>query len=99
MSSLLLLTTADIISTNIAIGANTAVINTLNGVKEVYFFEEGIRSGGVGECFGSLIAESGLNIKFKHICVNDEFIRQASVESQMKAYKLDKDSIVKTVNR
>ena len=78
---------------------NPSVINTLKGVKEVYFFEEGIRSGGVGECFGSLIAESGLNIKFKHICVNDEFIRQASVESQMKAYKLDKDSIIKTVNR
>lgn len=78
---------------------NPNITELLKNTKYVYFFEEGIKSGGVGECFGSMLAESDVSAKYRHICVEDEFIKQASVESQLKNYKLDKDSIINTVNQ
>ena len=35
---------------------------------------------------------------FQHFTVTDEFVKQASVDSQIKAYKLDRDSIIREVN-
>ena len=70
----------------------------VNGCKNVFFFEEGIRTGGVGEVFGSMIAEEKLNVNYKLIAINDEFVKQASVENQLKHYKLDSNSIYKIVN-
>lgn len=78
---------------------NPNVLDLLKNVKTVYFFEEGIKSGGVGECFGSMLAESDVKAKFRHICIEDEFIKQASVESQLKKYRLDKESIIDIVNQ
>lgn len=78
---------------------NPNVLELLKNVKTVYFFEEGIKSGGVGECFGSMLAESDVTAKFRHICIEDEFIKQASVESQLKKYRLDKESIIDIVNQ
>ncbi|WP_296968325.1 1-deoxy-D-xylulose-5-phosphate synthase [uncultured Eubacterium sp.] len=78
---------------------NPNITELLKNTKYVYFFEEGIKSGGVGDCFGSMLAESDVSAKYRHICVEDEFIKQASVESQLKKYKLDKDSIINTVNQ
>lgn len=78
---------------------NPNVLDLLKNVKTVYFFEEGIKSGGVGECFGSMLAESDVTAKFRHICIEDEFIKQASVDSQLKKYRLDKESIFDIVNQ
>lgn len=78
---------------------NPNITELFKNTKYVYFFEEGIKSGGVGDCFGSMLAESDVSAKYRHICVEDEFIKQASVESQLKKYKLDKDSIINTVNQ
>lgn len=77
---------------------NPEIIEYLRNTKKIYFFEEGIKSGGVGEAFALLIEESGINAQYKHIAVNDEFIKQASVERQFIMYGLDKESIVKEVS-
>ena len=71
----------------------------LKNAKHIIFAEEGIKSGGVGECFGSMLKENGVNAEFKHIAVEDEFVKQASVKSQLKHYRLDADSIVEEVNK
>ncbi len=73
------------------------VFNVLKEAKEVCFFEEGIKSGGVGECFGALMTESGIKADFKHICVEDEFIKQAGVQSQLRKYHLDTQSVINIV--
>lgn len=63
----------------------------------VLFYEESVKSGSIGESF----ADNLLNIRFKnrymHVAVNDEFVPHASIQSLMKKYKLDVDSIVKNV--
>lgn len=65
---------------------------------EVYFFEEGIRNGGIGEEFALLLLENGFKGKYRLKAVNDEFIRQASVNAQMNKYGLDMESMLKTIN-
>lgn len=74
------------------------VINVLGNVKSLYFFEEGIKSGGVGECFADLLLEHSVNVKYKHICINDEFVKQAGVASQLKKYRLDEQSVLDIIN-
>ncbi len=75
------------------------VINELKLCKDIYFYEEGIRSGGIGETFASILLENNIKAEFHHIAVNDEFIRQASVDSQLKHYKMDCQSIIEEVGK
>lgn len=65
---------------------------------EIYFFEEGIKSGGVGEKLGSMLLESGFKGKYKITAVNDEFVKQASISDLICEYHLDTDSMIKTVS-
>ncbi|MFR5877043.1 MAG: 1-deoxy-D-xylulose-5-phosphate synthase [Eubacterium sp.] len=74
------------------------VCELLTDTKHIYFFEEGIKTGGVGECFGAMLQSNGIKADFHHICVEDEFVKQASVKSQLKHYRLDKESIINEVN-
>ncbi|MBR3148809.1 MAG: 1-deoxy-D-xylulose-5-phosphate synthase [Eubacterium sp.] len=74
------------------------VINHVKNAKNIYFFEEGIRSGGVGEHFGAMLAENGIDAVYHHIAVNDEFVKQAPVASQLKKYNLDRESIIKLIS-
>lgn len=65
--------------------------------KKVFFFEESVKSGSVGETFAALLEELGIKTEFHHIAVNDEFIKQASVASQMKKYRLDTQGVLEVV--
>lgn len=76
-----------------------SVVNELKLCKDIYFYEEGIRSGGIGETFASILLENNIKAEFHHIAVNDEFIRQASVDSQLKHYKMDCQSIIEEVGK
>lgn len=76
-----------------------SVINELKLCKDIYFYEEGIRSGGIGETFASILLENNIKAEFHHIAVNDEFIRQASVDSQLKHYRMDCQSIIEEVGK
>lgn len=74
------------------------VCEIAGSAEYILFYEEGIKSGGVGEIFGSMLKEYGVNAHYKHICVNDDFIKQASVSRQFEMYKLDKQSIINEVH-
>lgn len=76
-----------------------SVVNELKLCKDIYFYEEGIRSGGIGETFASILLENNIKAEFHHIAVNDEFIKQASVDSQLKHYKMDCQSIIEEVGK
>lgn len=66
--------------------------------EEIYFFEEGLRNGGIGEEFALLLLENGFKGKYKLTAVNDEYVRQGSVSDQTKAYGLDKNSMLKVIS-
>lgn len=72
-------------------------VKIASNAKKVFFFEEGIKRGGVGEVFGEMLEELSANCSYRHIAVNDEFVKQAPVERQIISYKLDKQSIINEV--
>lgn len=74
------------------------VLSVLLGKKKIFFFEEGIRSGGIGERVGSLLLEKGYNGKYKLTAVDDRFVSQATVGELLEEYKLDRNGIIKTVS-
>lgn len=74
------------------------VFKHLKNVKRIIFAEEGVKSGGVGEIFAAMLEENKIKADFEHIAVNDEFVKQADVPSQLKKYKLDKESIIDRIN-
>lgn len=72
---------------------------TLNYIikhDKVYFFEEGILTGGLGERIGASLLENGYKGTYSVTAVTG-FVRQASVSEQRKMYGLDADSIIKKV--
>lgn len=74
-----------------------ALLQELEKYEHIFFFEEGIKSGGIGEHIGNLLSESTANASYKHVAVDSQFVASATVESQIKKFGLDADSIIKTV--
>lgn len=91
------LTDTFIIKLNKIKPVNLDVLKLLDCDKNVFFFEESIKSGSVGEALAALLEENQIYASYRHICINDDFVKQASVESQLKAYNLDKNSVVSII--
>ncbi len=77
---------------------NEEVFENINGLKKIYFFEESHKDGSVSEKFGSLLLQRGYKGDYLITAVESDFVKQASVESQLKTYGLDADSMVKKVS-
>lgn len=75
------------------------VISELKKTETVIFFEEGIKSGGIGEAFASLILESGLNLSYSHIAVENTFVHHAPIPSLLSEFGLSADKQVEEVLR
>ena len=67
-------------------------------MKKVFFFEEGIRSGGIGEKTGFRLLERGYKGTFSLTAVNDRFVSQATVGELLHEYGLDAEGIVKKIS-
>ncbi|MGN0597742.1 MAG: 1-deoxy-D-xylulose-5-phosphate synthase [Ruminiclostridium sp.] len=61
--------------------------------ERIFFFEEGIKQGGIGEKLLVKLNEYGYKGFYNVIAVDSEFVRFAEVESQLKKYKLDSESM------
>lgn len=70
-----------------------AAVEAVPDSARVFFFEEGIRSGGIGETFGARLLERGFSGQFTLTAVPDEFVPHASVASQLKRYHLDAEGM------
>ncbi|MBQ9516759.1 MAG: 1-deoxy-D-xylulose-5-phosphate synthase [Eubacterium sp.] len=97
-SALNSLDSAFVIKLNRIKPVDEAVFDYLKNAKNVFFFEEGIKSGGAGEHFAALMNKNGVTATFRHYAVDDGFVKQAPVSTQLKKYHLDTESIVNEVN-
>ncbi len=86
-----------VIKLNVLTKLGDSLIEVLRKYEKVFFFEEGIKIGGIGERVAELIAENSLACGYKHIAVDSCFVSAATVASQLKNFGLDTDSIIKTV--
>ncbi len=73
-------------------------INLLSSFESIYFFEEAVKNGGIGESIEALLLECGSNSHFKHFAVDNEYVKQAPVSRQFEMYKLDTNSVIREVN-
>ena len=70
-----------------------AVLNT----KHLLFYEEGIRTGGIGEQCGSRLLEEGFHGRYRIFAVEERFIPQCSQDTAFHSIEADRNSIVHTV--
>lgn len=73
-------------------------IDIMEKTEKVFFFEEGIRSGGIGERTALRLLERGYKGAFSLTAVNDRFVSQASVDELLHDYGLDTDGIVSKIS-
>lgn len=69
----------------------------LESYTKSFFFEEGIKCGGVGERVGFELMKNRYSGIYDVYAV-DGFVKQASVAAQKKKYKLDQESMVKILS-
>ena len=74
---------------------NNEVISLALKYNDIYFYEEAVKSGSIGQSFADMLFENSYNGKYEHIAVDDAFVQHASVGTLLKKYKLDRESIVK----
>ncbi len=75
---------------------NAAVMEATK-FKNVFFFEEGMQSGGVGERFSHELTQAGFDGKFYLTAVDGEFVAQATVESSLHKLNLDAEGMEKII--
>lgn len=68
-------------------------VKAVLGCEKVFFFEEGIKNGGIAETFGCMLEEQGFNGIYKTTAVENRFVEHASVTELYRKYGLDTDGI------
>lgn len=86
-----------VIKLNVLTQLGSSIIDELKKYDRIFFFEEGMKVGGVGERIGSMLAEGESEAFYRHVAVDSCFVATASVASQMKKYSLDTESMIKIV--
>ena len=70
-------------------------VNIALEYNKIAFFEEGIKSGGIGEKFSLKLLEQGWQGKYRLTAVDGEFVTYRETEKQLAAYDLDKDGMIR----
>ncbi len=89
----------DVIKLNKVYPILDEIIEMLLKYKEIYFFEEGILSGGVGEHIANKLLEHGFGGKYCVYAIDNEFVGASTIKSALKKYKLDSESMIEIVGK
>lgn len=65
--------------------------------QDIFFFEEGIKSGSVAEQFLTLLEENGYRGNFHIQAIDDQFVPQSTVECALARLDLDTASMVRAI--
>lgn len=72
-------------------------VNTAAKYKKIYFFEEGMKNGGVAQTFESRLYSAGFTGSFDITAIDDKFIPQSTIERALELNGLDCKSMVKKI--
>lgn len=89
----------DVIKLNRIYPIGEEVINLLSRYKEIYFFEEGILSGGIAEHIACRLLKKDFKGKYSVNAINDEFVGASTIQAALKKYKLDTESMIEIVGK
>lgn len=88
---------ADSLCLNIVKPIPEKAVHIILEYEQVLFFEEGMKSGGMGERLLSELYAGGFKGSFRITAVGEEFVPAAEAETQLRKFKLDRKSIEKMV--
>lgn len=86
-----------VISLNKIKPINPIVLEIALDYDKIYFYEECVKSGSIGQSFADLLFEKTYNGYYEHIAVEDGFVQHASIDALLKKFELDSESIVKKI--
>ncbi len=73
------------------------LVDELMGYERIFFYEEGVRSGGVGEAIGAHLAENGFSGEYRICAIDEGFVLHMPTDSAFCKYGFDVKSIYNTV--
>ncbi len=76
-----------------------AAVKDVFDSKDIIFFEEGIKSGGVGEAFATQLLTNGYAGQYSHIAVDNTFVHHAPIPELLDEFGLSADEMVKEILR
>ncbi len=74
-------------------------VEAASGCKNVFFFEEGMKSGGVGEKFGCELLLRGFKSEYSLTAVDNEFVAHAAVERLMEKYSMSPEKMAQLIEK
>ncbi|MBQ7115399.1 MAG: 1-deoxy-D-xylulose-5-phosphate synthase [Clostridia bacterium] len=86
-----------IIKLNVIVPVPEGSLDCIGNAKKVFFFEEGVKSGGVGESFATNMLEKNIKADFSLTAFPDCFVKQGKLDSILRQYSLDSDGIYNVV--
>ncbi len=86
-----------VIKLNLIYPFTDSLLNRLSAFKNIYFFEEGIRSGGIAEHLLSRLNKEKTFEKFEIYAIDGTFVPSAKVDSALRKYKLDAESMTEII--
>ena len=73
-------------------------VKLAEGFERVFFFEEGIRHGGIGEAYLDMMVSAGIDRPYSITAVDGDFVAHASVSHLLRQLGLDADSMYNKIN-
>lgn len=89
----------DIIKLNKIYPVEEQLIDLLLNYKKLYFFEEGILSGGIAEHIAGRLLQKGYGGRYSVYAIDNEFVAASTIQSALKRYRLDSDSMIEIVGK
>ncbi len=90
-------TDVKLLKLNRVIPIECAAARKVISCRQVFFFEEGIRQGGAGEYFASLLLEEGFAGKYVLRAIDKPFVKHAPMFRALETLGLNAGGIMKTV--
>ena len=75
------------------------LINTVLKYKNIHFFEESIKNGGIAEHLASVLYEKNYNGDYKIHSIENKFVAACEVTAALKKLCLDSEAMVETFNK
>ncbi len=86
-----------ILKLNRVIPMDPKAVESVLDAPHVLFFEEGVRSGGIGEGFGDMLMERGFSGTFTLHAIEEGFVGHAPMSRTLARLGLDQDGMVRAV--
>ncbi len=88
---------ADILKLNIVNPIPEQALELASEYKNIHFYEEHVKNGGVAGRFGLALLEKGFKNKYEAHCIDNYVIKQATVPQLWQLCKLDSESIANDI--